>query len=576
MEKTLVNLNRIKTEETYSAWQKNALEDDDVARELRTMQSDLEQIADAFYRDLAFGTGGLRGVIGAGTNRMNIYTVAKASQGLADYVKENFETAERKIAVSYDSRIKSRLFAETASGVFAANGIHVFLYPQLMPTPCLSFAVRRLSCAAGIMVTASHNPAKYNGYKVYGADGCQITEKAAAEIQARIEEVDCFDGVKRIAFSEGLAVGTISYIGEETETAFIEQVKAQSILMGLPGTEEKADKDISIVYSPLNGTGLKPVLRILKESGYTNVTVVKEQEQPDGNFPTCPYPNPEIQEAMALGKEYAKKCGADLLLATDPDCDRVGIAVKDGMGGYMLLSGNETGMLLLDYICAQRSSHGTMPEDPVFVKTIVTIDMAERIAQDYGVRCINVLTGFKYIGEQIGYLEQAGRADSYLFGFEESYGYLSGTYVRDKDAVSGSYLICEMAAFYRAKGLTLLERLEELYTRYGYCLNTLHSYTFEGAAGFVRMQQLMEKFRQGVKRFGGEPILNCTDYSQGIDDLPPADVMKFSLGRNGSVVIRPSGTEPKIKTYISVSAQSREEAAMRERAIVKALDEIIQ
>jgi len=378
----------------YQLWREKATADVDVVNELQNMASDEAKIEDAFYRELAFGTGGLRGVIGAGTNRMNVHTVAKASQGLAEYVMKKFASEQRRIAVSYDSRIKSDLFAQVAAGVFAANGIDVVIYTELMPTPCLSFAVRKLSCAAGIMITASHNPSKYNGYKVYGADGCQITTEAAAEILAEINHVDTFHDVKNGSFEEGLASGKIQYIGEDVYTAFVEEVKSQSCL-----GDFDVNKDVAIVYSPLNGTGLKPVLRTLKESGYTNVTVVKEQEQPDGNFPTCPYPNPEITEAMALGMEWAKKCNADLLLATDPDCDRVGIAVKNKDGEYTLISGNETGMLLLDYICSRRIANGTMPESPVCVKTIVTIDMAERIAAKYGVEVINVLTGFKFIAE---------------------------------------------------------------------------------------------------------------------------------------------------------------------------------
>lgn len=558
-------------EELCRTWLENTEEDTELVEELKAMQINPDLLEDAFYKDLSFGTGGLRGIIGAGTNRMNIYTVAKASQGLADYVRGKYREEERRIAVSYDSRIKSKMFAEKAAEVFAANGIRVLIYPELMPTPCLSYAVRRLACAAGIMVTASHNPAKYNGYKVYGCDGCQITEAAAKEIQANIREVAPFGNVNQVSFTEGLADGRIAYINEEVVSEYISLVKEQSML----SEDEKADKNIAIVYTPLNGTGLKPVLRTLKESGYTNITVVREQEQPDGHFPTCPYPNPEIREAMALGIEYAKKCGADLLLATDPDCDRIGIAARDSRGAYTLLSGNETGMLLLDYICAQRQKNGTMPEDPVFVKTIVTIDMAEKIAKSYGVRCINVLTGFKYIGEQIGLLEQQGRRDSFLFGFEESYGYLCGSYVRDKDAVNGALLICEMAAYYRACGLTPPERLEELYKRYGYCLNTLHSYTFDGAAGLDGMQQLMEQFRCGQMKFGEEDVLDSLDYMEGLNGLPGADVLKFCLKDNSSVVVRPSGTEPKMKVYISVCAGSRESAAVREKKIVNAVEEII-
>lgn len=552
----------------YERWRKEAVLDTDIQNELQEMQGNEEKIEDAFYRDLAFGTGGLRGVIGAGTNRMNVYTVAKASQGLADYIKKNITEDGRRIAVSYDSRIKSDLFARVAAGVFAANGIKVYIYSQLMPTPSLSFAVRRLNCAAGIMITASHNPSKYNGYKVYGADGCQITTEAAALILAEIEKLDIFEQVKNGDYKEYADSGIISYIPEQVYTEFVEEVKGQSML----AEEDPVDKNVAVIYSPLNGTGLHPVIRTLKESGYTNIKVVKEQEQPDGNFPTCPYPNPENKEAMRLGMEYASREHADILLATDPDCDRVGIAVKDDNGEYVLLSGNETGMLLLDYICAQRSKQGRMPEDAVVVKTIVTIDMAERIAQKYGVKTINVLTGFKFIGEQIGYLEKEGKESSFIFGFEESYGYLSGSYVRDKDAVDGAFLICEMFAFYKTQGISLLERLNALYREYGYCLNTLHSYEFEGSAGFEKMQNIMGAFRSGLSKIAGRKVLKILDYSQGIDGLPKSDVLKYILEGNCSVVIRPSGTEPKLKIYISVSEESKEAAMVLENEIAGAVE----
>ncbi len=553
--------------EQYRLWCMHAKLDEDVAEELKELEKDTERLSDAFYRDLAFGTGGLRGIIGAGTNRMNVYTVGKASQGLADYVMKHFEGDCRKIAIGFDSRIKSELFAERAASVFAANGILVYLYPVLMPTPCLSYAVRSLSCAAGVMVTASHNPSKYNGYKVYGSDGCQITTQAASEILGEIEKLDTFQDVNAMDFEEGVETGKIKYISGELYTSFVAQVKHQSLL----GEEALIDKNVAIVYTPLNGTGLRPVLRTLKESGYRNITVVKEQEQPDGAFPTCPYPNPEIKEAMALGIEYAKRAGAELLLATDPDCDRVGIAVRDAGGEYVLLSGNETGMLLLDYICSRRLKLGTMPKDPVLVKTIVTTDMAERIASHYGVRTINVLTGFKFIGEQIGLLEAKGKADSYLFGFEESYGYLSGTYVRDKDAVDGAFLICEMFAYYKSKGVSLLEKLKELYRTYGYCLNTLYSYEFEGQAGFGRMQGIMKDLRRGFSKIGPKKVLECLDYAEGIDGLPKSDVLKFILEDGCSVVVRPSGTEPKLKVYLFVSAADHEEASQAEAQIAEYL-----
>lgn len=560
-------MDKEKIDREYKRWLERAVEDGDVAAELRAMSGAEETIADAFYRDLEFGTGGLRGTIGAGTNRMNIHTVAKASQGLANYVKKHAGDNECSIAVGYDSRIKSDVFANVASEVFAANGIQVYLYSELMPTPCLSFAVRYLHCAAGIMVTASHNPSKYNGYKVYGADGCQITTKAASEILGEIESTDVFDGINRIEFKDAMADGRIQYIQETVVTEFVEAVKKQSVL----SPDFQIDRDVAIVYSPLNGTGLKPVLRTLRESGYTNITVVKEQEQPDGNFPTCPYPNPEIQEAMALGIEYARRYNADLLLATDPDCDRVGIAVKNADGDHILLSGNETGMLLLDYICSNRQANGTMPQEPVMIKTIVTIDMAERIAADYGVKTVNVLTGFKFIGEQIGMLEAAGKEDSYIFGFEESYGYLSGSYVRDKDAVDGAFLICEMFAYYKSRGIGLWEKLQELYKKYGYCLNTLHSYSFEGAAGFEKMQKIMETLREGLTVLGGREVVTCLDYAKGLDGLPKSNVLKFLLEGNCSVVIRPSGTEPKMKAYISVSAVDEDTARTEEKMLVENL-----
>ena len=556
----------------YERWCSQATADADVAAELQTM--DDGKVEDAFYRDLAFGTGGLRGVIGAGTNRMNIYTVAKASQGLADYLQKHFD--KPSVSIGYDSRIKSDVFARAAAGVFAANGVEVYIWPTLMPVPTVSFATRYLHTSAGVMVTASHNPSKYNGYKVYGADGCQITTEAAAEILAEIEKLDIFADVKCVTFEEGVEKRLIRYIPEEVYTAFVEEVKKQSVLFG-----ETVNKDVAIVYSPLNGTGLKPVTRALREMGYGNITVVKEQEQPDGNFPTCPYPNPEIKEAMALGMEYAQRYNADLLLATDPDCDRVGIAVKDKNGEYVLLSGNETGILLLDYVCAQRTKHGKMPADPVMVKTIVTTDMGEQIAAHYGVRTINVLTGFKFIGEQIGLLEKQGKADSYIFGFEESYGYLSGGYVRDKDGVNGATLICEMFSYYATQGVNLLDKLNELYQTYGYCLNTLHSYEFDGSAGFAKMQNIMKTFREEVgpgKRvdaFAGKKIEKVLDYSQDLDGLPKSDVLKYLLEGHCSVVVRPSGTEPKLKVYISVSAEDKEQAETMECTIVNQMKDVM-
>lgn len=544
----------------YDRWIVNATADDDIVAELKTM--DDKKIEDAFYRDLTFGTGGLRGVIGAGTNRINIYTIAKASQGLSNYLRKNF--AEPSVVIGYDSRIKSDVFAKVAASVFAVNGIKVNIWPVLMPVPMVSFATRYLHASAGIMVTASHNPGKYNGYKVYGADGCQITTEAANEILTEIEKLDIFLDVKTSIFEANVAKGNIQYISDDVYTAFVEQVKRQSVLFG-----EKVNKDIAIIYSPLNGTGLNPVIRTLQETGYTNITVVKEQECPDGKFPTCPYPNPEVKEAMRLGMEYARKYNADLLLVTDPDCDRVGIAVKNKKGEYKLLTGNQTGLLLLDYICSQRIKHGKMPTDPVMIKTIVTADMGEQIASHYGLRTINVLTGFKFIGEQIGKLEQENKAESYVFGFEESYGYLTGSYVRDKDGVVGSYMICEMFSYYATKGISLLDKLDELFKIYGYCLDTLHSYKFGGSAGFAKMQSIMQIFRTGIKEFGSKKVIKLLDYASGLNDLPKSNVLKFLLEDNCSIVVRPSGTEPKLKIYISVSAENKEEAECVEEDICK-------
>ena len=553
----------------YKRWLKNVKEED-LATELANMND--TQKEDAFYRDLSFGTGGLRGTIGAGTNRMNVHTVAKASQGLANYLVKKYGE-DASVAIGYDSRIKSDVFAQTAAAVFAANNVKVHLWPRLNPVPTVSFATRYLHTSAGVMVTASHNPSKYNGYKVYGADGCQITTEAAAEILAEIEKLDIFADVKKLEFDKAVTDGNITYISDDVLTAFVEEVKKQSVLFG-----DEVNKDVAIVYSPLNGTGYIPVTRTLKEMGYTNITLVEEQRLPDGNFPTCPYLNPEIKEAMALGMEYAKKCNADLLLATDPDCDRVGIAVKDANGEFQLLSGNQTGLLLLDYICSQRTKHGKMPADPVMIKTIVTMDMGEQIAEHYGVRTIDVLTGFKFIGEQIGLLEKQGKQDSYIFGFEESYGYLTGSYVRDKDAVNGAFLICEMFAYYKTRGISLLDKLNELFEQYGYCLNTLHSYEFDGSAGFAKMQEIMKTFHnevgEGLKisAFAGKKIHTVLDYSKGLDGLPKSDVLKYLLEGNCSVVVRPSGTEPKLKTYISVSAKTKEEAEQIEKKITDELD----
>lgn len=546
----------------YSKWLQQVTEND-LLEELQNMtDSDVE---DAFYRGLSFGTGGLRGTIGVGTNRMNIYTVSKASQGLANYLG-----SDTSVVIGYDSRIKSDVFAKVAAGVFAANGIKVYIWSELLPVSTVSYAVRTLGVTAGIMITASHNPSKYNGYKVYGSDGCQITTEAATAIFAEIEKLDIFADVKNLSFEDCLKNNTIKYIDDSILTAFIEDVKKQSVLFG-----DEINRDVAIVYSPLNGTGLKPVIRALEESGFTNITVVEEQRNPDGNFPTCPFPNPEIREAMELGLKYCEKTGADLLLATDPDADRCGIAVKTSDGDYQLLSGNEVGLLLLDYICSQRIKHDKMPEHPVFIKTVVTMDLAEKIAEHYGLETVNVLTGFKFIGEVIGKLEMQGREKDYICGFEESYGYLTGSYVRDKDAVNAAFIICEMFAFYKTKGIGLSEKLDELFNTYGFCLNTLRFYEFGGSAGMVKMQEIMADFHCGVDNFAGQKVVRTLDYSKGLDGLPASDVLKFYT-ESGSVVIRPSGTEPKVKAYISVTAKNRSEAEKIEEAIGAALAEKIK
>lgn len=549
----------------YKRWLLNATKDEDLTSELKQMSN--MQKEDAFYRNLSFGTGGLRGVIGAGTNRINIYTIAKASLGLANYLNKHYENPS--VVIGYDSRIKSDLFAQTAAGIFASSGIHVYIYSCLLPVPCVSYGVRHLNAAAGVMITASHNPSIYNGYKVYGDDGCQITTNAADEILAEIESLDVFSDVRLGHFDTLVNEGKITYIEDSVLDSFIAEVKKQSVLY-----DEEVNKNVSIVYSPLNGTGLKPVTRTLKEMGYTNIFVVPEQENPDGNFPTCPYPNPEIKEAMALGMKYAKEKNADLLIATDPDCDRVGIAVKNHEDEYVLLSGNETGLLLFDYISSQREKHHTMPQNPVLVKTIVTTDLAEKIAEHYNVSVINVLTGFKFIGEQIGLLEDKSEENRYIFGFEESYGYLTGTYVRDKDGVDGAYMICEMFSYYATRGISLLDKLNDLYSTYGYALNTLHSFEFDGSAGVTYMKNIMKSARQDIHQIGSKKVLQVLDYEKGINNLPKSDVIKFILEDNCSVVLRPSGTEPKLKLYLSVCSNDKSGATIVEKELLQSLIQI--
>ena len=566
--------------ELYQSWRKNAIDDPDLQSELSAIENDAEAIQDRFYRDLAFGTGGLRGVIGAGTNRMNIYTVRKATQGLANYVKEAF--SEPSVAISYDSRIKSTDFAKAAAEVLAANGVKVHIYTELKPTPMLSFAVRALHCSAGIMVTASHNPAKYNGYKAYGSDGCQMTIDAADAVLAKINALDIFNDVKHMPFDEALAAGMISYIGDDVIEDYFRNVLAQGI-----NTDLCAKSGLKIVYTPLNGTVNKPVRTILNRIGIQEVTVVKEQENPDGNFTTCPYPNPEIREALQLGLQYCDQVKPDLLLATDPDADRVGIAVPDGKGGYALFSGNEVGAMLLEYICEQRIQKGTMPKHPVAVKTIVTTDIVEAICKAYGVELIEVLTGFKFIGEQIGFLEAKGEEDRYIFGFEESYGYLAGSYVRDKDAVVASMLICEMAAYYRTKGISMMQARENLYQKYGVYVHAQHSFTFEGESGMIRMQNIMEHLRtHRPEQIDNLKVIQFADYEKQVSidlttgtetaiTLPQSNVLSFTLEQGAKVIIRPSGTEPKIKAYYTTTAATEAEAAAKKDELDTAFSAIM-
>ncbi len=554
----------------YAQWLEKAVADPDLKKELESVASDEEAKSDRFYRDLEFGTGGLRGVIGAGTNRMNVYTVKKATQGLAEYILESGAT--KAVAVSYDSRIKSDYFAKSAAEVLAANGIKVHIYKELMPTPMLSWATRALKCGAGIMLTASHNPAKYNGYKVYGADGCQLTLDAANAVLAKINNIDIFEGVKSIDFDKAVADGMIEYIGNDVIDEYFEKVLEQGL-----HTDLVAGSGLKVVYTPLNGTGNKPVRRILDTIGVKDVVIVPEQELPDGNFTTCPYPNPEIKEALQKGLELCDKVKPDLILATDPDCDRVGIAVPDG-DHYELFTGNEVGALLLEYICKERIALGTMPENPVAVKTIVTTDITKAICAKYGVELREVLTGFKFIGEQIGWLEEKGEEKRYIFGFEESYGYLAGGYVRDKDAVVASMLICEMAAFYRTQGISLIEARKRMYDEYGVYFNSLETFTCEGATGMQRMADIMSGLRTDApKEIGGLKVTAVADYKASVKmftdgtveeiTLPKSDVITFYLEQDASVVIRPSGTEPKIKCYYTTKGADKDEAVAKKAAL---------
>jgi phosphoglucomutase len=562
----------------YERWLAQELDDKDLTEELEAIKDQPEEINDRFYRDLEFGTAGLRGVIGAGTNRMNVYTVRKATQGLANYLnKHNDENKPLSVAIAYDSRIKGVLFAEESAAVLAAAGIKAYIYPELMPTPALSFAVRHLGCDAGINVTASHNPAKYNGYKAYGPDGCQITAAMADGITEEMDNLDIFADVKKIDFKSAVEAGTVEYIDEETVTAFLDAVQAESILGGDAG-------NLKIVYTPLNGAGKKCVLAILDRIGVKDVTIVPEQAEPDGNFPTCPYPNPEIREALQKGIELCEKVNPDLLLATDPDSDRVGIAVNQN-GEYILLTGNEVGILLLNFIAKFRTEQGTMPKDPVCVSTIVSTDMIDDIAKEYGVTIRRCLTGFKYIGDIIAELESQGKENSFLLGFEESYGYLSGGYVRDKDAVDGSMLICEMTAYYKRNGMTLVDAINDLYEKYGYYKNYTITRAFEGESGMKKMAEIMSNLRNNAPaEIAGFKVIGTSDYQLSVRtdgdvkteiNLPKSNVLEYRLENGSKFIVRPSGTEPKIKVYMSGKGATKAESEAMVEKMTNAADGVL-
>ena len=539
----------------YKRWLSANLIDFDLHAELAGIENDEEAIKERFAVSLKFGTAGLRGTLGAGTNRMNIWVVRQATQGVADWVKTQGGT--QTVAISYDSRLKGWTFAKDAAAVLAANGINVRLYDELMPVPALSFATRYYHCNAGIMITASHNPAKYNGFKAYGPDGCQMTDDAAAIVYDQIQKTDVLTGAKYVSFAEGVAKGLIQFVGDDCKEALYQATEARQVRPGLCKTA-----GLKLVYSPLNGTGLVPVTRVLSDIGITDITIVPEQEYPNGYFTTCSYPNPEIYEALEKGLELAKKVGADLMLATDPDADRVGIAMKCPDGSYELVSGNEMGVLLLDYICAGRIEKGTMPKKPVAVKSIVSTPLADLVAKHYGVELRHTLTGFKWIGDQIAQLEANGEEERFIFGFEESYGYLAGSYVRDKDAVVGSMLICEMAAYYRSIGSSIKQRLEEIYAQYGRFLNQVDSYEFAGLSGMDKMAGIMNTLRTNPPvEFAGRKVVSVTDYNKPEETgLPKANVLIFGLEDGATVVVRPSGTEPKIKTYFTTLGKDLAEA----------------
>ena len=553
----------------YKRWLAADLEDPALTEELKRIEGQDEEIKDRFAVALKFGTAGLRGVLGAGSNRMNIYVVRQATQGLANWVKT--QGGNQLVAVSYDSRINSDVFAKEAAKVLAANGIKVRIYDALMPVPALSFATRYYEANAGVMVTASHNPAKYNGYKAYGPDGCQMTDDAAAVVYAEIQNTDILNGAKLMSFEEGVEKGLIQFVGDDCKEALYDAIKSRSIRPGLCKTA-----GLKLVYSPLNGSGLVPVMRVLSDIGIDDITIVPEQQYPDGYFPTCPYPNPEIFEALRLGLELAQKIGADLMLATDPDADRVGIAMKCPDGSYELVSGNEVGVLLLDYICEGRIEKGTMPKNPVAVKSLVSTPLADAVAANYGVEMRNVLTGFKWIGDQIAGLEAAGEVDRFILGFEESYGYLAGSYVRDKDAIIGSMLICEMAAYYRSIGSSVKERLEAIYAKYGRYLNKIDSFEFPGLSGMDKMNGIMAQLRTNAPaEIGGYKVVKVVDYKKTEETgLPAANVLVYTLEGGATVIVRPSGTEPKIKAYYTTLGKDLNEAQAQKDTLAAALKPI--
>ena len=554
----------------YKRWLSTDLEDPALTDELRKIEGQDNEIKERFAVALKFGTAGLRGILGAGSNRMNIYVVRQATQGLANWVKT--QGGSQLVAISYDSRINSDVFARNAACVLAANGIRVRIYDALMPVPALSFATRYYKANAGIMITASHNPAKYNGYKAYGPDGCQMTDDAAAVVYAEIQKTDILTGAKMTSFEDGIAQGLIEYVGEDCKEALYSAIEACSVRPGICKTA-----GLKLVYSPLNGSGLVPVTRVLHDIGIGDITIVPEQQYPDGNFPTCPYPNPEIFEALRLGLELAEKTGADLMLATDPDADRVGIAIRCPDGSYELVSGNEVGVLLLDYICQGRIEKGTMPKRPVAVKSLVSTPLADIVAADYGVEMRNVLTGFKWIGDQIAKLEAAGEVDRFILGFEESYGYLAGPYVRDKDAIIGSMLICEMAAYYRSIGSSIKARLEAIYAKYGRYLNKVNSFEFPGLSGMDKMAGIMASLREKPPvEIGGYKVTKTTDYQNTAQTgLPAANVLVYNLEGGATVIVRPSGTEPKIKTYFTTLGKDLAEAEAQEKVLADALKPIL-